>query len=64
MRSKIAFSMIRNINSALASHLLSRIGSEEAFFSLSERELATLGCLPEDLINAEYRKELMRMAEK
>ena len=62
IRTLIAFSMVKNINSSLANNLLDRIGDEKVFFSLSDEELAAIGRIPKQVISNEYRRELLNKA--
>lgn len=64
LKFEIAFSLVRNMNSGLAKQLLTRLGSEDVFFSMSESELAALCRLPEPVRNAAYRDTLLKMADK
>ena len=64
LRKKIAFSMIRNINAALALRLLSRVGSLDALFSLPMSSLAAAGHLPSNLTDQSARDELLERAKK
>lgn len=56
--------MVRNMNSGIAKRLLSRLGSEEALFTMSADELSVIGHLPHNITDEQYRKEVMQRAVK
>lgn len=61
---KIAFASLRGINAALAAEILSRIGSEEAFFHATPAQLgAVMGCRNR-LMDADYRRKLLDEAHR
>ena len=64
LRYHIGFSMIKNLNLRLAETLLTRIGSEEAFFTMESHALKSLSQLPEALCTDKYRQELLERARK
>ena len=58
----IAFGSLKGITRTLADELLSRVGSEERFFTLAERELTALAGFGNRLFDAGYRQQLMAKA--
>lgn len=63
LRIRIAFSMVRNLNAELAGQLLTRVGDESSLFTKTSSELNAIGRLPDTLLSADYRNDLMRRAE-
>ncbi len=59
---RIAFASLRGITRTLAGELLARIGSEEAFFSATERQLACVMGFNNRLLSQSYRDEVLEKA--
>lgn len=60
---RIAFSQLRGINQTLAGEILSRIGSEEAFFEATDRQLAAVMGFSNRIFDRQYRDGLLKTAE-
>ncbi len=60
---RIAFASLRGITSALADQILARIGSEEAFFAATERQLSAMMGFSNKIFGADYRNALLEKAE-
>lgn len=64
LRHRIAFSRLKGITPQAAHAILDRIGSEERFFALPERELLNIfPTLPAAMADDAYRADLLRQAE-
>lgn len=61
---RIAFASLRGMNPQLAGQILGRIGGEDAFFKMSERELSTVMGFGNKLFDGEYRRRLLAEAER
>lgn len=61
---RIAFASLRGMNPQLAGQILGRIGGEDAFFKMSERELSTVMGFGNKLFDGEYRRRLLDEAER
>lgn len=61
---QIAFASLRGMNPTLARELLSRIGSEEAFFSATERQLSSLMGFTNRIFDRAYRDSLIEKARR
>lgn len=59
---KIAFSCLKGINLRLAKELLSRCGSEEAFFTSTEPQLSALNSCRNSLFSQSYRDSILQIA--
>lgn len=59
---KIAFSCLKGTNLRLAKELLSRCGSEEAFFTATEQQLSAINSCRNSLFSQSYRDSVMQMA--
>lgn len=59
---RIAFSKVRGINMALAGQLLQRLDSEEAFFSMNARSIASVMGFSNRIFDDAYRKDLLERA--
>ncbi len=59
---RIAFASLRGMTRTLAGELLARIGSEEAFFSATERQLACVMGFNNRLLSQSYRDEVLEKA--
>lgn len=62
--SKIAFSSLRSLSPELAGALLDRVGSEEAFFNLSESQLSAVMGFSNRLFGAKIRSEAVEKARR
>ena len=60
---RIAFSQLRGINQMLAREILARIGSEEAFFEATDRQLAAVMGFSNRIFDRQYRDGLLKAAE-
>lgn len=60
---RIAFSQLRGINLMLAEEILARIGSEEAFFEASDRQLAAVMGFSNRIFDRSYRDGLLKTGE-
>lgn len=60
---RIAFSQLRGINQMLALEILARIGSEEAFFEATDRQLAAVMGFSNRIFDRQYRDGLLKAAE-
>lgn len=61
---EISFASLKGINPALAADIISRVGSEERFFTLSERQLAGEMGFENKLFSKSYRDSLLDAARK
>jgi len=61
LETKIAFSMMRGLNSNLASQVIERTGSESTFFDMPAEQLRRMN-LPDRLIDDEARRQARRNA--
>lgn len=61
---RIAFASLRGMTPQLAGQILGRIGGEDAFFKMSERELSTVMGFGNKLFDGEYRHRLLAEAER
>lgn len=61
---EISFASLKGINPALAADIISRVGSEEWFFTLSERQLAGEMGFENKLFSKSYRDSLLDAARK
>ena len=59
---QIAFSSLRGINRTLAEELLTRVESEERFFTLSHKELRDIIGFDNKLFDRKYRDEVLQKA--
>ena len=59
---EISFASLKGINSALAANILDRVGSEQRFFTLSERQLASEMGFDNKLFAKSYRNSLLENA--
>lgn len=58
----IAFGSLRGITRTLATEILARIGSEETFFTATERQLASVMGFNNKLLSRSYRDEILEKA--
>lgn len=61
---RIAFASLRGMNRVMAGELLSRTGSEEQFFKMSERQLAAAMGFRNRLFDADYRAKMLERGER
>lgn len=59
---KIAFSCLKGINLRLAKELLSRCGSEMAFFTATEQQLSAINSCRNNLFSQSYRESVLHIA--
>lgn len=64
LNDRLAFSMLKNLNSSLADQLLGRIGMERSLFEMSADQLHTISRLPLETVSDEAREELKKKAHK
>lgn len=62
--SQLAFSMIRGMTPDVASEILEAVGSEDAFFRMSEKELRDFAQLSSRIFDDGYRSGLLEKAER
>lgn len=62
MTYQIAFASLRGMTRTLAGEILARIGSEETFFTASERQLATVLGFNNKLLSRSYRDDILEKA--
>lgn len=60
----IAFASLRGITRTLATEFIARTGSEENFFSATERQLASVMGFNNKLLSRSYRDEILEKASK
>lgn len=60
----IAFASLRGMTRTLAAEFIARIGSEENFFSASERQLATVMGFNNKLLSRSYRDDVLEKAAR
>lgn len=61
---RLAFASVKGMNPLFARHLLSKIGSERQFFTLSEKTLSSLLSLNSPILADGYRNDLLEKASK
>lgn len=61
---KIAFASLRGINRVAADELLARVGDEERFFSMSERQLAAVMGFKNRLFDESYRQKMLERGRR
>lgn len=59
---RIAFASLRGMNRLLAEQILARVGSEEQFFEMSERQLSAVMSTRNRLFDADYRSDVIERA--
>lgn len=62
LRTKLAFSMVKNINTEVAGKILARTGGEDAFFSMSSSELASITGIAPQILSEQKRSSYMERA--
>lgn len=62
--SRMAFAMVRGLLRPVAEQMLERIGSEEAFFTMSESELAAVNGFNSRIFGNDYRASLVEKAKR
>lgn len=62
MTYRIAFASLKGMTRTLATEILARIGSEETFFTATERQLATVMGFNNKLLSRSYRDEVLEKA--
>lgn len=61
---KIAFASLRGINRVAAEEFLARVGDEERFFNLSERQLASVMGFKNRLFDSDYRQMMLERGKR
>lgn len=61
---RIAFASLRGMNRMLAEQILARVGSEEQFFEMSERQLSAVMSTRNRLFDADYRLSAIERARR